>query len=151
MKKIFCLCLMLLLLSGCQNKEEEAKNEYIAYKNNLLSRTDYEEDIPLDIVVDIKRKDTESVSYKVILSNSKENMHNIKAMVVNNYNNEDVFPSVGLFNEKEELLVENTDKEITLKGNIETTKNISKLKLNLKLWIEYDDDNGETKEIYYQL
>ena len=79
-------------------------------------------------------------------------MHKVRAMVVNNYSNEAVFPTIGLFDEKEELLVENKDfNEVELEGTIESTKNISSLILKLKVWIEYQSDTGEKKEVYYQM
>ena len=52
-----------------------------------------------------------------------------------------------------QILMMNNSQEknkLELSGTIETTKNISNLKLNLKVWIEYQNDAGEKKEIYYQ-
>lgn len=152
MRKICCLILILFLFTGCENQEEQEKNDYIAYKNNLLSTKEYSKDLPLDIIIDIEREDEQTIDYKVTLTNPKENMHKIKAMVVNNYSNEAVFPTIGLFDDKEELLPGNKDlNELELTGTIESTKNISSLKLNLKVWIEYQNDNGEKKEVYYQM
>ncbi len=152
MRKICCLILILFLFTGCENQEEQEKNDYIAYKNNLLSTKEYSKDLPLDIIIDIEREDEQTIAYKVTLTNPKENMHKIKAMVVNNYSNEAVFPTIGLFDDKEELRPENKDlNELELTGTIESTKNISSLKLNLKVWIEYQNDNGEKKEVYYQM
>ena len=152
MRKICCLILILFLFTGCENQEEQEKNDYIAYKNNLLSTKEYSKDLPLDIIIDIEREDEQTIAYKVTLTNPKENMHKIKAMVVNNYSNEAVFPTIGLFDDKEELRPGNKDlNELELTGTIESTKNISSLKLNLKVWIEYQNDNGEKKEVYYQM
>lgn len=152
MRKICCLILILFLFAGCENQEEQEKNDYIAYKNNLLSTKEYSKNLPLDIIIDIEREDEQTIDYKVTLTNPKENMHKIRAMVVNNYSNEAVFPTIGLFDDKEELLPGNKDfNEVELEGTIESTKNISSLKLNLKVWIEYQNDTGEKKEVYYQM
>ena len=152
MKKISYLILIVIILSGCENKEEQSKNNYIAYKNNLLEIDHYTKSIPLDIIVNLERKDNQTVDYQVLFQNPKENMHKIKAMVVNNYSNENIFPTIGLFDEAEELLINSQEKnKLELSGTIETTKNISDLKLNLKVWIEYQNDAGEKKEIYYQV
>ena len=152
MRKICCLILILFLFTGCENQEEQEKNDYIAYKNNLLSTKEYSKDLPLDIIIDIEREDEQTIASKVTFPNPKENMHKIKAMVVNNYSNEAVFPTIGLFDDKEELRPGNKDlNELELTGTIESTKNISSLKLNLKVWIEYQNDNGEKKEVYYQM
>ena len=78
-------------------------------------------------------------------------MHNIKAMVVHNYNNEDIFPSIGVFDETRELLTTSENNaSIKLNGEIKTSKNISKLNLKLKVWIEYTNNDGEKKDIYYK-
>ena len=77
-------------------------------------------------------------------------MHNIKAMVVHNYYTEDdIFPSIGLFDKKEELTI-NDEKNIELTGIVKTTKSINKLDLELKIYIEYIDDSNSTKSIYYK-
>lgn len=153
MKKVCYLFFIVLLFlgTGCENKEEEEKNNYIAYRNNLFSRKDYSSDLPFELVFDIEREDEQTIHYKVTFSNPKENMHQIKAMVVNNYSNDDVFPSVGLFDEKEELLVDvQENSSLELEGKINSTKDLSKLKLNLKIWISYQTDIQEKKEFYYQ-
>lgn len=153
MKKNYILiCLILILLTGCENQNENIKSEYIAMKNQAFSNKNYfNEQIPVEITSTIERSDAESINYKVIIDNPKENMHKIKAIVVHNYYNEDVFPSVGLFDETRELLI-NDDKEskLILKDTIKSTKNINDLNLQLKIWIEYINDDGEKKDIYYK-
>ena len=153
MKKIHILALIILLiLTGCENNEENIKNEYIAMKNQTFDDKNYQnEAIPVEIITTIERIDEEAINYKVTIKNPQENMHDIKAMVVHNYYNEDVFPSIGVFDEPKNLLIDD-DKttELVLKDTIKTTKNISKLDLELKIWIEYTDDNGEKKDIYYK-
>lgn len=139
-------------MCGCENKEETTKNEYIAMKNETFNEKNYtKEFLPVDIITTIDRVDEEDVSYKTTITNPKENMHNVKVLLVHNYYNEDIFPSIGIFDEPQELLVDNTkDTELILKDTIKTTKNISKLGLELKLLIEYTNDAGEKKDIYYK-
>lgn len=153
MRKIYILLLVsLLFITGCNNKEEDEKNEYIATKTNLIKETNYteKEDLPLDIVTVINRINEEEVEYTVKLSKPTINMHNIKAMVVHNYYTEDdIFPSIGLFDKKEELTI-NDEKNIELTGIVKTTKSINKLDLELKIYIEYIDDSNSTKSIYYK-
>lgn len=153
MKRIYILLLFcLIFISGCENKEEGIKNEYIAMKNQAFSDKNYtNETLPVDIVATIERIDEESINYKIIINNPQENMHNIKLIVVHNYYNEDVYPTIGLFDETKELLVDDSSKqELILKDNIKTTENISKLNLELKISIEYINDAGEKKDIYYK-
>lgn len=147
------LILSLLLITGCKNIEEEDKSEYLAIKSNLLESSNFKEttDLSCDITVSVDRINAEEVSYRVIIDNPKESMHDIKAMVVHNYYVEDIFPSIGLFDDKESLLVGNEDvKGIELVGYIDTTKDIGELNLELKVWIKYTTDDGEVKDIYYK-
>ena len=153
MKK-FLLIILIFFLTGCTNNEETIKNEYIAMKSNLLSANiinETEANLPLDIIININRDNEEHITYDVILNNPKENMHNIKAIVVHNYYSEEIFPSVGVFDTVQNLLINNEEnKEIKLTGTIETTKNISNMNLEIKLWLQYKNDLGEIKEIYYK-
>lgn len=155
MKKLYFLVMVitLFLTTGCENQEETTKNEYIAMKNNLLQGNYDLEELPLEVTIHIDRITEEEINYKVILENPKENMNEIKAMVVHNYYTEDVFPTIGVFNESTKLL-SNSDVEeqeaIEITGTIQTTKDISELNLELTIWIQYITDSGEKKDIYYK-
>ena len=152
MIKRLLLVLLMFSLMGCSTKEEDDKSEYIAIKSNLLEENKYTEvsELPLDIVVNIDRMDEEVVDYSVIFSNPKEDMYDIEAMVVHNYYNEDLFPTIGLFDKKGELLSDDEDSMIELKDTIKTNKNLSSIDLELKIYIKYKDKNNELKEIYYK-
>jgi len=153
MKKIYILMLInLILICGCESQEEINKNEYITMKNETFNELNYSsESLPVDIITTIDRTAEEDVSYKTIITNPKENMHNVKALLVHNYYSEDIFPTIGVFDEPKELLVDNNENnELVLNDIIKTTKDIKKLNLELKLLIEYTDDNGEKKDIYYK-
>lgn len=147
-KNMLLLIIILLILTGCENKEEQVKSEYIAMKNQLMNAKNYSENLPLDIVTSIDRKNEEGYEYKITLKNALENMHNIKVMAIHNYFNDDVFPTIGIFDETHELLVSSSD-EINLKGTIQTDKDLSELNFELKLWITYENDEGIRKELNY--
>lgn len=153
MKKICILLVLSLLLSGCENKEETKKNEYLTMRSATLNEKNFiKEDLPVDIVTTIERINDETINYRTAITNPKENMHDVKVMLVHNYQNEDVYPTIGVFDEPKELLIDNNESsELTLADTINTTKNISKLGLELKLLIEYTDDLGERKDIYYKM
>lgn len=153
MKKICILLMVSLLLSGCENKEETKKNEYLAMRSATLNEKNFtKEELPVDIVTTIERINDETINYKTAITNPKENMHDVKVMLVHNYQNEDVYPTIGVFDEPKELLLDSNEApELTLTDTINTTKNISKLGLELKLLIEYTDDLGEKKDIYYKM
>lgn len=151
MKKRILWILLLFVLVGCSTKEEDEKSDYIAIKSHLLEEETYTigDELPLDIVVNIDRIDEEEVDYRVVFSNPKEDMHDIEAMVVHNYYNDDLFPTIGLFDSKGELLMGDKN-TLELKDTIETNKNLSSINLELKIYIKYKDKNGEKKEIYYK-
>jgi hypothetical protein len=153
MKKVFLSMLIIMfILTGCNNKEEKEKAEYLQMKSNLLEHKKFSnaEDINCDIIVKIDRSNEEKIVYNVILSNPKEDMKNIKAIVVHNYYTEDIFPTIGLFNKTSELLKKDSDKTIKLKGTIDTTDDIDKLDLQLKILIKYANESGQEKDIYYK-
>lgn len=153
MKKVYILLLLnLIFISGCENKEEIEKNEYIAMKSETFNENNYKQNsLAVDIKTNIDRISEEEISYKTTITNPKENMHDVKVLLVHNYHCEDVFPSIGIFDEPGELLIDdNNTTKLVLNDTIKTTKNISKLGLELKLLIEYTDDNGEKKDIYYK-
>ena len=77
-------------------------------------------------------------------------MNNIKAIVVHNYYTEDVFPSIGLFDDELDLKKDNDKQKIVLKGKIETSEDISNINLKLKILIEYINNEGKKKDIYYK-
>ena len=153
MFKRILMVLLLFTLFGCSNttNKEEDKSEYIAIKSNLLEEKEYmlKEELPLDIEINIDRMDESKVDYSVVFSNPDENLHDIEAMVVHNYYNEDMFPTLGLFNDKGELL-KDSDEVIKLKDIINTNKNLGTIGLELKIYIKYIDDDGNKKEIYYK-
>lgn len=157
MKKIFfisCVIMSLALLTGCNNKEENEKSEYLAMKSSLIENKKYtkNEDINCDITVNIDRLNTEEVSYSVTLSNPKEDMRDIDAIVVHNYYTEDIFPTIGLFDKSVDLLKDNGEhEEVKLKGVIETSDDIDNLELELKILIKYTNPDGEEKDIYYKV
>ena len=152
MKKVTIIFLLILILVGCENKKEENKDEYISIKKQLLEEKEYtkREDLPVDITVQIDRVDEEKVNYKVILNHPKDNMKDIKVLVINNYYNEEVFPSIGIFDDPKKLSTDEQDSSIELDSILKTTKNISKINLELKVWMEYINELGEKKEIYYK-
>ena len=143
----------MLLFTGCSKEtvDQEEKSEYLAYKSELVQNEEFlsSEDLNCDITVTVERVNDEIISYTTVVSNPREDMNSIKMMVVHNYFTEDVFPTVGVFEEGKDLLVGGDDK-ITLVGYIDTEKDIQELELELKIWIEYLDKDGNVQDIYYK-
>ena len=151
MKRIFLIMTLVIIITGCNNKEEKDKNEYLDMKSKLLEHTKFlsEDDLTLDIVINVDRETVEKINYEVVLSKPKENMKDIKAIVVHNYYTENKFITIGIFDKTKDLL-KDSDEKIVLKDTIDTTDDIKELELELKFMIKYTNDNGEKKTIYYK-
>lgn len=162
MKKVIVVCsLLLVFLVGCSsdvkvavdNTVEEEKNDYVTYKNALQNVSEFTDDdkLPCEITTSIDRINEEEVSYRVILDNPKVDMHDVKALIIHNYFTEDIFPSIGVFDEPEDLIIGSEEvKGIQLVGYIKTEEAIEDLNLELRIWIEYKDNNGKIETVYYK-
>ena len=152
MRKYLFIACCLLLLVGCSTKEEDEKYAYLEYKNDLETQKVYddEDSLDLDIYFNIVRNkdDTEKLDYSIVIDRPEINMYNVKALLIHDYMNEDVFPSVGIFDAPVNLIKDSDDK-IKLSGNIHTDTSTSDI--NFKLYLEYTDDNGEENKIYYEV
>lgn len=154
MKRSIVITLISFALIGCNNKDEitTVKDNYLVFKEELLKKQEYtkEEEINFDLNISIDRITEEEISYRAIIDNPKENMHNIKAMVVHDYFTDDIFPSIGIFDDTIDLIIGNEKtKGINLVGYIKTTKEIEDLNLNIKVYVEYINDSNELIKIYY--
>lgn len=149
MKKIILIIPLFLLLIGCSNKVEDNKFAYLEYKNNLEKQEEFIDNNSLDFntFFNIDR-DGDTVKYNLVINNPKINMHNVKALLIHNYNNTDMYPSVGIFDNPKELLNSSND-SIKLDGTILSADDLSDIKF--KLYLEYINDNNEKEEIYYEV
>lgn len=160
MKKLVVL-IFIIFIVGCSNVKIEQneeiskeKEDYLAIKNELNNIEEYisDEELPCDITITVDRVNNEEISYRAIIDNPKIDMYNVRALLIHDYFTEDIFPSIGIFDKRENLLLNNEEvRGISLVGYIETTKDIEELNLNIKLYIEYTDNEGNVKEIYYKL
>lgn len=150
MKKILLIIPLLFILIGCTNKQEEDKMAYLEYKNELEERNIFngDENIDFNVYFNIEKIDEEITDYSLVIDNPKINMHKIKALLIHDFVNEDVYPSVGIFDEPKELNANSEDK-VVLNGNIQTINDISNTKF--KLYLEYTDDNNNLNKIYYEV
>lgn len=149
MKKILLIIPILFLLFGCSNKVEDNKFAYIEYKNNLEKQEEFMDNDGLDFntFFNIDR-DGDTVNYSLTINNPKINMHNVKALLIHNYNNNDIYPSIGIFDEPKELL-ESSNDNIKLEGSILSSDDLSDI--NFKLYLEYTNDEEVKEEIYYEV
>lgn len=162
MKKVLVVLISIILVTGCasevevgiDNNVEENKITYLDIKDKLTNKDKFitKEELEFDVTASVDRISEEEVSYRVIIDNPTVNMNNIEALLIHNNFTEDIFPSIGIFDDKQSLLVDNKDlKGIELVGYIETTKKIKELNLELRLWLSYIDDEGNKQELYYKI
>ena len=149
MKKILVV-IVLLLLTGCTNKVEEDKYAYLEYKNNLEEQKDFvsQESLEFNTYFNLVRETEEKVTYSLVIDSPKVNMNNVKALLIHDFVTDDVFPSVGIFDEPVTLHKDSNDK-IVLEGSIQTIDDMSDTKF--KLYLEYVDDDGLENSIYYEV
>lgn len=154
MKKSIVIALISFILIGCtENKIDKEKDKYLTIKKELLEQTNFnnEDDLNFDLTISLDRISEEEISYRAIIDNPKENMNNVKALVIHEHLTDDIFPTIGIFDEPINLIQNNEKvKGISLVGYIKTTKDIEELNLNIKTYIEYTNDKGELVKIYYK-
>ena len=154
MKKFLIISITLIFcLTGCNKitKIDQEKDDYLAIKQDLLNNNNFiqEDELPFDLNIYVNRVNDEEISYRAIIDNEKENMHNVKAILVHNYFTDDIFPSIGIFDDGVDLLTNSDEvKGISLVGYISSTKDINNLEY--RVYIEYKDDNDKIKKIYYK-
>lgn len=150
MKKLLVIVPLLMLMVGCTNSSEENKIAYLEYKSELEEKDTFNEEESLDFNVyfNIERINEEIVDYSLVIDKPKINMHNVKALLIYNFVNEEAYPSVGIFDKPVELLIDTEDR-IVLNGNIQTINDITDTKF--KLYLEYTDDNNNLNKIYYEV
>lgn len=151
MKKVVLFILLTFCLIGCtKDKITLEKDEYLLFKEELLEQNNFtnDEDITFDLTISLDRINEEELSYRAIIDNPKENMHNIKALITHNHYTEKIFPSIGIFDDTIDLIVNNDKvKGINLVGYIKSAKEINDL--DIKVYVEYTNDFNEVKKIYY--
>lgn len=149
-KSFIFICLSLCMVGCSKDDVYEEKEEYLKLKEELLNKKEFtnSNDINFDINFSFDKLTEEEISYRAIIDNPKENMYDVKAILVHEYFSDDIFPSIGIFDDKIDLLLDSDEiKGFSLVGYISNTKENNDL--NIRLYLEYKDDNNELKKIYY--
>ena len=107
------------------------------------------EDIPFDISLEFDRLTDKEVRYQVIIDNVKEDITDVEAVMYHDLKTDDIFPSIGIFDEKQNLKVGQKPAGIILVGYIDYTGDINELKCNIKVLVKYKDSNNKNKKVYY--
>lgn len=150
MKKIVVLITIVLLITGCTSNVENNKIAYLEYKSELQKQETFieKENVDFNTFFNIERENEELINYIMVIDNPNIDMYNIKALLIHDYVQYDVYPSSGIMDEPKDL-IKGTNDKIELRGQIQTTDDISDI--NFKLYIEYIDNDGLKNKVYYQV
>ena len=111
---IFIVCIIILLsifiLTGCNNENAKDK-KYHSYVNILKESTEFESELPFDISIYLKKLNNDEVTYKVIIDNPKKELKNIEAIIIHDNKTNDIYPSIGIYDDKVSLIPNKVDKD----------------------------------------
>jgi len=149
MKKIIICLILSFVLIGCGSKENEKL--YDTYVNNLKEQTEFQEELPFDVNIYFDKLSDNEIRYQVVIDNTKENIYDIKAIAIHDYETSDIFPSIGIVDEKIDLIQNSEDvKGVKLVGYIDTDIPLEELVIEVRLLVEYINENGEIQKLYYR-
>ena len=144
MKKIIII-LLLILLCGCTSSE---KNIYLDYINELKEVKTSSKTYPFDIEVKYYKIIDREVRYQVILDNVKEDITDIEMICYHDKKTSDIYPSIGIFDDKESLFKDKKPSGLILVGYIPYKKDIEDFHITMKVLVKYKIKNKEYK-IHY--
>jgi len=164
MKKKLLICFVVIVslctVIGCSNKKEETKNDkkvkqnvetnkdvYIKHVKELKKVSESTEELPFTVEVKYEKMDDE-VRYQVIIDNPTTNITDIKAIAIHNKQTDNVFPSVGIFDKKVDLIPDKKPSGVILVGYFPYEGDIDNLDVEMKVLISYKLED-KTYTSYY--
>jgi hypothetical protein len=156
MKKIFLLTFILLCSACSFSKEdnttstniEKEKTNYIKYVQKLEKIEESSEDMPFDINVKYDKLTDDEIRYQVVIDNPKGDVTDIKALAIHDKQTDDVFPSVGIFEEKMSLIPNEKPEGIILVGYVPYTKSLKSFEIEIKVMVSYTYENEKHTSYY---
>lgn len=145
-----------LIVVGCSKNSspdnnvniEKEKDTYVKYVQELKKVTESSLDIPFDVNITYDKLDDEEVRYQVVIDNPKENVKNIKALAVHNMQTDDIFPSIGIFDDSVDLTLDSESKGVILVGYIPYEGDLDDFDCEMKVLISYEIDEKEYTTYY---
>lgn len=141
MKKIILIITILLLITGCYYKANDKTLMYQKYIDELSTVTKTSEDSVLVINIEIEKLDENLYNYRALI-NKSGTMKNIEAILLHNKETDDIFPSIGIFDDK--ITLSDDKAGVKLAGYIEEIDNIE-----FKLLIKYTNEENKEVKYYY--
>ena len=93
-------------------------------------------------------KISDEVRYQVIIDNPSEEITDISALAIHNKQTDDVFPSVGIFDEKVDLIPNERPSGVILVGYIPYEGDIEDFEIEIKVLISYKINDTVSKSYY---
>ena len=150
MKKILVLLTLIILLTGCTSNDlSKDKETYLKYIKDLRTANKTSKNIPFDIEVKYDKLTNNEIRYQVIIDNVKEDLFDVEMISIHNKETNDVFPSIGIFDKKEDLKVNKKPSGLILVGYIDYDKKIEDFKCNMKVMIKYKTSDKKIHKVYY--
>lgn len=161
MMRKWIICLFILLLTtGCNQKEtEEILKEVKEYQNivSMLKEKEITEtELPCKIEIQLEKSESDELIYTVTLDEPEEAMYEIQALFISMKEEKNSYPSVGILDDKENLVPDRIDKEngfvkgIVLAGYLSSKEEIDEYHDTFRLYLSYKDEEGEKQVIYYE-
>ena len=147
MKKILIILLLIFFICGCTNISNE-KKEYLNYIDELKEVNNSSKKYPFNIEVKYDRITKKEIRYQVILDEVKEDITDITMIAYHDKETSDIYPSIGIFDEKESLLKDKKPSGLILVGYIPYKGDITNLDITMKVLVKYKIKNKEYK-IHY--
>ena len=144
MKKILIILLLIFFICGCTNISNE-KKEYLNYIDELKEVNNSSKKYPFNIEVKYDRITKKEIRYQVILDEVKEDITDITMIAYHDKETSDIYPSIGIFDEKESLLKDKKPSGLILVGYIPYKGDITNLDITMKVLVKYKIKNKEYK------
>ncbi len=145
-KRIGIVLLVIALLTGCKHLSIEDKI-YRQLVKQLQQQETFDQKFPFDININIERLTKYEITYHLVIDNFDQDINDIQAIVIHDQKTEDVYPSVGIYEDRIDLTKENK-KGILLVGYIDYKKDIKNFKGTFKAKITYKKDKKEITKFY---
>ena len=148
-KRIFLTLLIVILFTGCTkeiNKEKVIYNDYVKELEKIEKTSD---NIPFSIETKFDKIIDGEIRYQVIIDNVKEDIFDIEAISIHNHKTNDIFPSIGIFDEKQDLFLNKKPSGVILVGYIDYKKDIEDFKCKIKLLVKYKTSDKKEHKVYY--
>ena len=148
---LIVLIFLSLIIVGCTNKskpvkEEKKENEgnkdtYIKYVKELKKEEESSENLPFDVNVEYTKENDNEIRFEVSVDNVKGTVKNIT---------DDVFPSVGIFDDTVTLTEGEKPEGVVLAGYIPYTGSIDDLtnEITVKVLIKFEYENKKITAYY---